>query len=138
MRRFDHIDLRVVDIAAARAFYEKVCAALGFPHVKIGPEWTCFSAEPEPKIGDYIALTEDRSYKASSVCHALWAQSKADVDRIARVLLQAGAGAMEGPDMFYRGHYAVFFEDPSGNRFEVCYREYTHSFDSRIADEKCV
>jgi catechol 2,3-dioxygenase-like lactoylglutathione lyase family enzyme len=136
MRRFDHIDLRVVDAVAARAFYAKICGAFGFPHVEDGPEWICFCAKPYPEIGEYLAITEDRTYKAGNVCHAFWAQSKPEVDRIAMVLREAGAPAIEGPDMFYQGHYAVYFEDLSGNRFEVCYREFTHSFDSRIPDGK--
>ncbi len=125
MRHFDHIDLRVNDRAEARTFYEKICAALGFPHIEDGDEWTCFSSCPDPEVGEYLAITEDRTHRASHICHALWAESKPAVDRIAEVLKAAGAPALEGPGTFYRGHYAVYFEDPSGNRFEVCYREST-------------
>jgi predicted lactoylglutathione lyase len=135
MRIFDHIDLRVSDRSAARRFYAKIGPVLGLPSVEEGPEWICFCSTPYPEVGEYIAITEDRSYKAGNVCHALWAQSRPDVDRIASTLREAGAPAIEGPEMFYRGHYAVYFEDPSGNRFEVCYRENTHAFDPRISDK---
>lgn len=135
MRRFDHIDLRVADRAAARAFYANIAPALGFPHIEDGPEWICFCATRHPEIGEYIAITEDRTCNPCNACHAFWAQSKSDVDRIALALREAGVPALEGPGMFYRGHYAVYFEDPSGNRFEVCCRENTHAFDPRISDE---
>ena len=46
------------------------------------------------------------------------------VQRISAVAVLAGARNVEGPayedeDALY---YAVFFEDPCGNRFEVCHR----------------
>ena len=135
MRRFDHIDLRVADRSAARSFYAKIAPALGFPYVEDGPEWICFCATRYPEVGEYLAITEDRTAKANNVCHALWASSRLEVDRIASALRDAGVPALEGPDMFYRGHYAVYFEDPFGNRFEVCYRENTHAFDPRIPGE---
>ena len=48
-----------------------------------------------------------------------------EVDRLAAIAVKAGARTVEGPayedeDALY---YAVFFEDPSGNRLEICYRE---------------
>ncbi|HEY6229616.1 MAG TPA: VOC family protein, partial [Verrucomicrobiae bacterium] len=53
---------------------------------------------------------------------AFWAESAADVDRIAKVAARAGARNVEGPMDYAPGYYAVFFEDPCGNRLEVCYR----------------
>ncbi len=131
-RRFDHIDLRVVDRATALAFYARVAPLLGFPYVDEGSEWTCFCAVPPPGIGEYLAITEDPAHRAGTNCHAFWAESRAAVDAVAAGLAAAGVPALEGPGMFYRGHYAVYFEDPSGNHFEVCHREYAHDFDPRI------
>ena len=35
----------------------------------------------------------------------------------------AGARNIEGPEVYEEpGYYAVFFEDPDGNKLEVCYR----------------
>ncbi len=81
---------------------------------------------------EYLAITEDRAHRPSRNCHALWAASREVVDRVADGLRAAGVPALEGPGMFYRGHYAVYFEDPSGNRLEVCHRDYSHAFDPRI------
>jgi hypothetical protein len=39
------------------------------------------------------------------------------------VLTKIGARNIEGPSQEgSEGYYAVFFEDPAGNRLEVCYR----------------
>ena len=136
MRHFDHLDLRVNDRQKAQEFYRRIGPLIGFPHEDDSGEWLCYGSVPWTGIGEYLAITEDRSHQPSRICHALWAQSKDEVDRIAAGLRAVGVPALEGPDMFYRGHYAVYFEDPSGNRFEVCHREYTHGFDPRIPDGK--
>jgi hypothetical protein len=60
--------------------------------------------------------------------YPLWASLASEVDRLAEVVRQAGARNIEGPMQYERGYYAVFFEDPSGNRLEVCYR--THGTES--------
>ena len=99
-----------------------------------GGEWICFSAVPSPAVGEYLAITEDRAHRASRICHALWAESRDEVDRVAAGMRAAAVPALEGPGMYYQGHYAVYFEDPSGHRFEVCYREFTHDFAPRILE----
>ena len=47
--------------------------------------------------------------------------SHAEVDRLAAVVVQAGARNVEGPLYEEPRYYAVFFEDPSGNRLEIRY-----------------
>jgi hypothetical protein len=49
-----------------------------------------------------------------------------EVDRIARLARKIGAKNLEGPELcpyYNRGYYACFFEDPAGNKLEVCSRE---------------
>jgi len=53
---------------------------------------------------------------------AFWAESPADVDRIAKIAAGVGARDIEGPMNYEPGHYAVFFEDPCGNGLEICHR----------------
>ena len=51
--------------------------------------------------------------------------SREEVERMAAVVRSAGGRITSGPKVYpeYRGTYfAVFFEDPSGNRLEVVYR----------------
>ena len=125
MRLFDHIDLRVKDLQEAELFYAKVLPALGFPvriPEKDGISYDSISDHPKPP---FIALSEDRGYVPNQTRIAFWRDSKEDVDSFATVLEAAGARNIEGPELcleYSPGYYAVFFEDPCGNRFEVCCR----------------
>ena len=61
---------------------------------------------------------------------AFWAESRAAVDKVAEVVRKAGGKNMEGPELcveYSPGYYAVFFEDPDGNKLEVCCRESAYS-----------
>ncbi|HEY5769278.1 MAG TPA: VOC family protein, partial [Terrimicrobium sp.] len=72
---------------------------------------------------EFFGVTESRAHLPNQNRIAFWASSVAEVDDIARFLHEIGAAAIEGPE--YNGspaYYAVFFEDPAGNRLEVCYR----------------
>jgi catechol 2,3-dioxygenase-like lactoylglutathione lyase family enzyme len=55
---------------------------------------------------------------------AFWVAEPAEVDRIAALLADAGAREISGPKRMPYGpdYYAVFFEDPAGNRLEVYHR----------------
>jgi predicted lactoylglutathione lyase len=77
---------------------------------------------------EFFGVTESRTHLANECRIAFWTDSIREVDRLAEVAVQAGAQNVEGPshktpqpeEAMY---YAVFFEDPSGNRLEICYRE---------------
>ena len=48
------------------------------------------------------------------------------MDRLAKLVRKAGGKALEGPEIckeYSAGYYAFFFEDPDGNRLEICCRE---------------
>ena len=53
---------------------------------------------------------------------AFWAESPGEVDRLASIATGAGAQNVEGPGWEDETYYAVFFEDPCGNRLEICHR----------------
>jgi len=47
------------------------------------------------------------------------------VNRLAAIARSAGARAMSGPRAcpeYSSTYYAAFFNDPSGNRLEICFR----------------
>ncbi len=96
-RCFDHIDLRVKDMEVAKTFYAKFLPQLGFV-----------------------------SEKPNGTRIAFWADTRKEVDWIAELVREAGGKTLEGPEVchdYSPGYYAFFFEDPDGNKLEICCRE---------------
>jgi catechol 2,3-dioxygenase-like lactoylglutathione lyase family enzyme len=125
MDPFGHVDIRVRDMEAALAFYGALLPALGFTRTFHGPLWKVFAAEGDLPSVAYFALIEDLEHLANKNRIAFWAETPADVDRLAGVALDAGARVTSGPQHYPEygpGYYAVYFEDPSGNRLEVVHR----------------
>lgn len=125
MRRFDHIDLRVPDLEAVREFYTRLLPVLGFTQDMKIPDWISFSAElcGDKTASSFFGVTEDKSHVAGLNRIAFWADSNAEVDAIAEILHRLGAKDIDGPEVYEEpGYYALFFEDPAGNKFEVCHR----------------
>ena len=122
-RRFDHIDLRVRNLAEARPFYETLLPAMGFTH-DVGIEgWLQFEATGAGSAPDFFGVTESSRHVANECRIAFWADGTSEVDQLAAIVVRAGARNVEGPGYHEgAGYYAVFFEDPSGNRFEFCHR----------------
>lgn len=125
-RHFDHIDLRVRDMAAARPFYEVLLPALGFRHEVGIPGWVTYEAPEGKEAPVFFGLTESRSHAPNECRIAFWADSHAELERLATIAVKAGARNIEGPLYEEPDYYAVFFEDPSGNRLEICYRGPRH------------
>ena len=121
-RRFDHVDLRVPDLAQVADFYRKLLPALGFKKELTVSGWLQYYAEGEGAT-EFFGVTESHGHVANENRIAFWASSVAEVDHIARFLHEIGARKIEGPDYDESpAYYAVFFEDPAGNRLEVCHR----------------
>jgi catechol 2,3-dioxygenase-like lactoylglutathione lyase family enzyme len=118
-----HVDLRVRNREAALTYYDALFAAFGIAP-QHGETWIEYAYEHEDSDGpaDWIAFTEDKNAVPSSTRIALAAASRAEVDRVAAMLPHFGSRAIEGPEFAYGPrYYAVFFEDPDGNRLEICY-----------------
>ena len=72
---------------------------------------------------EFVGVTESPRHLANECRVAFWAESNNKVDELAQIALRAGARNVEGPGYDEGpGYYAVFFEDPSGNRLEICHR----------------
>lgn len=128
MRRyFDHIDLRVRSLVEARPFYEVLLPALGFTRDASIPGWFTFEAADSDGAREFFGITESPAHIANECRIAFWVDSMPEVDRLAAIAIRAGAKNIEGPLYEDPGYYAVFFEDPSGNRLEVCCRERAES-----------
>lgn len=122
---FDHIDLRVRSLAAARPFYDLFLPAVGFGEISAGRTEVCYSM-PSSGPGEkppFIGLNEDEpEHRGGANRFAFWADSEAEVNRVAGIVRAAGARVVEGPEYchdYTPGYYAVFFEDADGNKWEV-------------------
>ena len=123
VRRFDHIDLRVPSLAAARPFYAMLLPALGYTKDASAEGWFTLQAESVSGAGDFFGILESPRHVPNETRIAFWAESTGEVDRLAEVVRRAGGRNIEGPGYDEGpGYYAVFFEDPCGNRLEVCHR----------------
>jgi len=122
-RLYDHIDLRVCNLAKVRPFYEVLLPALGFTWKTEIPDWFQYeAAAPDDGPAAFFGVTELRSHVPNENRIAFWAESAAEVDRLAEIATRAGARKVEGPAWEDEAYYAVFFEDPCGNRLEICHR----------------
>jgi catechol 2,3-dioxygenase-like lactoylglutathione lyase family enzyme len=125
-RYLDHIDLRVRDMAKAREFYGKLLPALGFTHDRSDAEWGTFYAVDPDRPSAFFGFTEDSEHQPNGSRIAFWAENRADVDKLAKFVREIGGRNLEGPELcaeYSPGYYAVFFEDPDGNKLEICCRE---------------
>jgi predicted enzyme related to lactoylglutathione lyase len=125
-RLFDHIDLRVKEMAAAKTFYTQLLPALGFTiDSTSGDEWSVWQAAGKGPVA-FFGFTEEPKHLPNDNRIAFWAESRTEVDAMAEVVRRSGGLNLEGPSLwpeYSPGYYAVFFEDPSGNKLEVCCRQ---------------
>ena len=122
-RRFDHVDLRVRSLAEARPFYEALLPALGFTRLVKIEGWLQYEATRTDGEPEFVGVTESPRHVANECRTAFWADSLREVDRLAVIAVKAGARNVEGPAFEAPHYYAMYFDDPSGNRLEICWRE---------------
>jgi predicted enzyme related to lactoylglutathione lyase len=123
---FQHIDLRVNDHDLAWTFYSKFLPAIGFEKGNKGKSFSGYDADGTFPDRPWFGFTEDRNHQANANRIAFWAESREQVDALGELVKSAGARNISGPKEcpdYSPTYYAVFFEDPFGNRLEVCYRE---------------
>ncbi len=101
------------------------CRRSGLRSIRAATSGT-FGRRPGRDRSHFFVLTEEPKHQPNDNRIAFWAENRAEVDRIAEVVRQAGGLNLEGPALWREyspGYYAVFFEDPSGNKLEVCCRQ---------------
>ncbi|MGH7232249.1 MAG: VOC family protein [Nitrospiraceae bacterium] len=124
MRRcFDHVDLRVRSLAEARPFYEALLPTLGFTRDAKIEGWLQYEAAGTDGSPEFVGVTESPQHVANECRIAFRADSIREVDRLVAIAVKVGARNVEGPAYEDAHYYAVFFEDPSGNRLEICHRK---------------
>src|SRR5581483_8596621 len=85
-----------------------------------------FYAAGGDKPEAFFCFTQDRRHRPNKTRIAFWAENRAEVDRLARLARRLGAKNFEEPELcrgYSAGYYACFFDDPDGNKLEICYRE---------------
>ena len=123
-RLFDHIDLRVTNLEAADALYSVLLPAIGFPARQVEVDWIAYSSRGQ-STPEFVSLIEDPEHAPNKTRIAFWCDTREEVDEVAAVLPRDKALNVEGPMFnpeYEPGYYAIFFEDPCGNRLEVCCR----------------
>ncbi|MBC2604794.1 VOC family protein [Pelagicoccus albus] len=124
-RLFDHIDLRVRSMEQARPFYAAFLPAIGFSEYCETPIGIAFGTASEHPKPEFIGIIEDSQHNSNATRIAFWMDSKEELDQVALVVASAGAQNIEGPlfcPEYSPTYYAMFFEDPCGNRLELCSR----------------
>lgn len=122
---FDHIDLRVSNLADARRFYDVFLPAMGFTRLSVGETDMGYCVEGEKTTAPFVWLNELPGHRGGANRVAFWAGSEEEVNRLGAIIREAGAQVVEGPEYchdYTPGYYAVFFEDTDGNKWEICCR----------------
>ena len=89
---YDHIDLRVSDLAKARPFYQALLPALGFTRKTEIPNWLNYaSGAPQSGPAKFFGFTEFPGHVANENRIAFWANGPAEIDRLAVVVSRTGA-----------------------------------------------
>ena len=125
-RRLDHIDLRVKDFKRAMKFYQRLLPEVGFISDRSDETWGTFYSAGKDMPSDFFGFTEDRDHQPNGTRISFWADTRDEVDRIAKLAREIGGQNLEGPEIcadYSPGYYAFFFEDPDGNKLEICCRE---------------
>jgi catechol 2,3-dioxygenase-like lactoylglutathione lyase family enzyme len=122
----DHLAELAAFSVAHRRCGRALLPAIGFTEYWEGETWRGNSAVGAFPSKPFFGFTEDPHHQPNGTRIAFWVSSPAEVDRVGGIIRQAGAKNIEGPLFNPEDngtYYAVFFEDPSGNRLEVVHRQ---------------
>ncbi len=115
-----HIDVHVSDIARTRRLFDAVMTAVGWEPRSADSDYASYWLNKKrPSLG-FIA---DGRTGSGSMQLAFAVATNAEVDAAASAAGANGARKVDGPAFhseYGDDYYAVFFEDPDGNKFEVC------------------
>lgn len=118
---YDHVDFRVRNLRKISKFYDALMPALGLRKIRRGDRIRDYWHED--KRLPFFSLVQAVTSAPSRTRIAFAAATRKDVDRVAKIVRRAGGKEIWGPKECYRQpYYAVFFEDPDGNKLEVCCR----------------
>jgi len=120
----NHINYFVSDVKRVLPFYDALFEALGLTPATPRSSLATYVRRSAAGVRvDWFNLYEDASAIASNIRIAFRAHSRGHVD-IVRARISAFAANIEGPEgieAYDTSWYSIRFEDPLGNRFEVCH-----------------
>jgi predicted lactoylglutathione lyase len=121
---FSHVDMRVSDAAAVRPFYDALMSLFDTEPTTVRAARYGYTRRYGAVRADFFNIFEDPEARPTQTRIAFAAPNRAFIDQVALVVREHGGRNIEGPALLKEAHptfYAVFFEDPLGNRFEVCH-----------------
>ncbi len=117
---FDHIGLRVRDIAASARFYRAALAALG--HEQTAQDAASAGFGSDGSTGLWLVQTQDAGERGAHL--AFRAADRASVERFYKEGIAAGGHDNGAPGVradYSANYFAAFLVDPDGNNVEaVC------------------
>ena len=119
-RLFDHVTLRVRDIARSRAFYERALQPFGVRVVESSQGPLGFATDDR---GDF--WIKEQGTAAGPVHIAFAAPNRETVDAFHAAAVEAGGVDNGGPGLrphYHSAYYAAFVLDPDGNNLEAVFR----------------
>ena len=114
----DHVDIRVSDFEASKAFYSCVLVPLGL-------EAYDDDTVPLTAWGDFSIVGDDKPV-AQNVHIAFPAKSREEVDAFYRAAMEAGYRDNGPPGerpVYHEGYYGAFVLDPDGNNVEAVFHD---------------
>jgi len=123
---YDHVDQRAADLTLIRPVYGALMDAMGLTRIVEDADNICWYDPHESKGRPFFSLVRADDHLPNGTRIAFRAASRQDVDRLAEAALRAGARNFEAPHEcteYSPRYYAAFFEDPEGNKLEVCFRD---------------
>src|SRR5688572_7436206 len=110
---FDHVELRVTDLAASAAFYGAVLAPLGLPEPTAWGEYVEFGG---------LVLTLGPPREAAHI--AFVAESREEVEAFHRAGVEAGYRDNGAPGLreYAPDYFAAYLLDPDGHNVEAVHR----------------
>jgi catechol 2,3-dioxygenase-like lactoylglutathione lyase family enzyme len=122
---FDHIGLRVGDLAKSVAFYQQALGPLGFELASQGAGYAGFGPAGQAQLWLYAHEVGSAGRTGPGTHVALKAPDAGAVERFHAQALTAGAKDNGAPGLradYSPTYYAAFVIDPDGNNVEaVCY-----------------
>ena len=93
---YQHIDLRVRELDPALAFYGQLLPELGFTRPEVGTFYCWYGAGTPPRHA-WFGFVVDAEHVANANRIAFGADSREEVDRLAKIAIEAGAQSASGP-----------------------------------------